>query len=167
MKHADHQIEADANKTHGRGGKHGLSWVHSQPSEPVTVLKKTDNSELDRESRRGASYSLEDRSHKTSSSGKLSAAGPDSSDIGIAFEHIDDTDDSQSDQEKRPGVVSLMQNRSHDIPTSDSAERIACSNTNDTFFQWLLNQLLRFYLDTREEICNNVSCHRYSLVFGT
>lgn len=40
------------------------------------------------------------------------------------------------------------------------------SNTEDSYFQQLLNQILRFYPDTREEICNNVSCHRCSLIFG-
>jgi hypothetical protein len=43
----------------------------------------------------------------------------------------------------------------------------SCSSTpDDTFFQRLVNQALRFYPDTREEMCNNVSCHRSSLVFG-
>ncbi|KUJ19631.1 FAD/NAD(P)-binding domain-containing protein [Mollisia scopiformis] len=43
----------------------------------------------------------------------------------------------------------------------------SCSSTrDDSYFQQLINQLLRFYPDSREEICNNVSCHRCSLVFG-
>ena len=43
----------------------------------------------------------------------------------------------------------------------------SCSSTpDDSFFQRLVNQALRFYPDTREEMCNNVSCHRCSLVFG-
>lgn len=40
------------------------------------------------------------------------------------------------------------------------------SSTDDSYFQQLVNQLLRFYPDTRSEMCNNVSCHRCSLVFG-
>jgi hypothetical protein len=40
------------------------------------------------------------------------------------------------------------------------------SSTDDSYFQQLVNQLLRFYPDSREEICNNVSCHRCSLIFG-
>ena len=40
------------------------------------------------------------------------------------------------------------------------------SSTDDTYFQQLLNEVLRFYPDSRSEICNNVSCHRCSLVFG-
>ncbi|TVY85278.1 Cholesterol oxidase [Lachnellula suecica] len=40
------------------------------------------------------------------------------------------------------------------------------SNTDDSYFQQFLNQVLRFYPDSREEICNNVSCHRCSLIFG-
>lgn len=40
------------------------------------------------------------------------------------------------------------------------------SSRNDTYFQQLLNQLLRLYPDTRKEICNNVACHRGSLVYG-
>ncbi|KAK0099562.1 hypothetical protein ONS96_008063 [Cadophora gregata f. sp. sojae] len=40
------------------------------------------------------------------------------------------------------------------------------STTDDSYFQQLVNQILRFYPDEREEICNNVSCHRCSLVFG-
>jgi len=40
------------------------------------------------------------------------------------------------------------------------------SSTDDSYFQQFVNQLLRFYPDTPEEICNNVSCHRCSLVFG-
>ncbi|KAH7393666.1 hypothetical protein BKA64DRAFT_578312 [Cadophora sp. MPI-SDFR-AT-0126] len=43
----------------------------------------------------------------------------------------------------------------------------SCSSTrDDSYFQQLLNQILRFYPDEREEICNNVSCHRCSLIFG-
>ncbi|CZR65496.1 related to cholesterol oxidase precursor [Phialocephala subalpina] len=43
----------------------------------------------------------------------------------------------------------------------------SCSSTRDDgYFQQLVNQILRFYPDDREEICNNVSCHRCSLVFG-
>ena len=43
----------------------------------------------------------------------------------------------------------------------------SCSSSpDDTFFQRLVNQALRFYPDKREEVCNNVSCHRSSLVFG-
>jgi choline dehydrogenase-like flavoprotein len=43
----------------------------------------------------------------------------------------------------------------------------SCSSTrDDSYFQQFLNQLLRFYPDSREEICNNVSCHRCSLIFG-
>jgi hypothetical protein len=43
----------------------------------------------------------------------------------------------------------------------------SCSSTpDDSFFQRILNQVLRFYPDTRDEMCNNVSCHRCSLVFG-
>ncbi|PMD29237.1 GMC oxidoreductase [Hyaloscypha variabilis F] len=43
----------------------------------------------------------------------------------------------------------------------------SCSSTrDDSYFQQLVNQILRFYPDSREEICNNVSCHRCSLVFG-
>lgn len=40
------------------------------------------------------------------------------------------------------------------------------SSTDDSYFQQLVNQVLRFYPDTRSEMCNNVSCHRCSLVFG-
>lgn len=40
------------------------------------------------------------------------------------------------------------------------------SSTDDSYFQQLINQVLRFYPDTRSEMCNNVSCHRCSLVFG-
>lgn len=43
----------------------------------------------------------------------------------------------------------------------------SCSSSrDDSYFQQLLNQVLRFYPDERKEICNNVSCHRCSLVFG-
>jgi hypothetical protein len=43
----------------------------------------------------------------------------------------------------------------------------SCSSSkSDSYFQQALNQLLRFYPDERKEICNNVSCHRCSLVFG-
>ena len=43
----------------------------------------------------------------------------------------------------------------------------SCSSTrDDSYFQQLVNQILRFYPDSREEICNNVSCHRCSLIFG-
>jgi hypothetical protein len=43
----------------------------------------------------------------------------------------------------------------------------SCSSSkDDSYFQQLVNQLLRFYPDSRSEICNNVSCHRCSLVFG-
>lgn len=43
----------------------------------------------------------------------------------------------------------------------------SCSSTReDSYFQQLLNQILRFYPVEREEMCNNVSCHRCSLVFG-
>jgi len=43
----------------------------------------------------------------------------------------------------------------------------SCSSTrDDSYFQQLLNQILRFYPDERAEICNNVSCHRCSLIFG-
>ncbi|CAG8962220.1 hypothetical protein HYFRA_00005273 [Hymenoscyphus fraxineus] len=43
----------------------------------------------------------------------------------------------------------------------------SCQSTkDDSYFQQFINQLLRFYPDTRKEICNNVSCHRCSLVFG-
>ncbi|KAI9049250.1 hypothetical protein LZ554_007097 [Drepanopeziza brunnea f. sp. 'monogermtubi'] len=43
----------------------------------------------------------------------------------------------------------------------------SCSSTRgDSYFQQLVNQILRFYPDAREEICNNVSCHRCSLIFG-
>jgi len=43
----------------------------------------------------------------------------------------------------------------------------SCSSTrDDSYFQQALNQLLRFYPDERKEMCNNVSCHRCSLVFG-
>jgi hypothetical protein len=40
------------------------------------------------------------------------------------------------------------------------------SSTDDSYFQQLVNQVLRFYPDSRAELCNNVSCHRCSLVFG-
>jgi hypothetical protein len=40
------------------------------------------------------------------------------------------------------------------------------SGADDSYFQQFLNQLLRFYPDTREEICNNNACHRCSLIFG-
>lgn len=40
------------------------------------------------------------------------------------------------------------------------------SSTKDSYFQQFLNQILRLYPDTRSEICNNVSCHRSSLIFG-
>ena len=40
------------------------------------------------------------------------------------------------------------------------------SSTEDSFFQQVINQVLRFYPDSRAEMCNNVSCHRCSLVFG-
>ncbi|RDW87272.1 FAD protein [Coleophoma crateriformis] len=43
----------------------------------------------------------------------------------------------------------------------------SCSSSkDDSYFQQFLNQLLRFYPVTRSELCNNVSCHRCSLVFG-
>jgi choline dehydrogenase-like flavoprotein len=43
----------------------------------------------------------------------------------------------------------------------------SCSSTrDDSYFQQLVNQILRFYPDSRDEICNNVSCHRCSLIFG-
>lgn len=43
----------------------------------------------------------------------------------------------------------------------------SCSSTReDTYFQQFVNQLLRFYPDARCEICNNISCHRCSLIFG-
>lgn len=43
----------------------------------------------------------------------------------------------------------------------------SCHSTkDDSYFQQFINQVLRFYPDTRSEICNNVSCHRSSLVFG-
>ncbi|KAM3073444.1 hypothetical protein ACMFMG_004660 [Clarireedia jacksonii] len=43
----------------------------------------------------------------------------------------------------------------------------SCSSTKqDSYFQQLLNQLLRFYPDQRCEMCNNISCHRCSLIFG-
>jgi choline dehydrogenase-like flavoprotein len=43
----------------------------------------------------------------------------------------------------------------------------SCSSSrNDSYFQQLVNQVLRFYPDDRKEMCNNVSCHRCSLVFG-
>ncbi|KAI6708206.1 hypothetical protein JHW43_009264 [Diplocarpon mali] len=43
----------------------------------------------------------------------------------------------------------------------------SCSSMRDDgYFQQALNQILRFYPDEREEICNNVSCHRCSLIFG-
>ncbi|KAM0154579.1 hypothetical protein ACHAPG_006429 [Botrytis cinerea] len=43
----------------------------------------------------------------------------------------------------------------------------SCSSTKeDSYFQQAVNQLLRFYPDKRCEICNNVSCHRCSLIFG-
>ncbi|RDL32056.1 uncharacterized protein BP5553_09458 [Venustampulla echinocandica] len=43
----------------------------------------------------------------------------------------------------------------------------SCHSTkDDSYFQQFLNQILRFYPDSRSEICNNVSCHRCSLVFG-
>ena len=51
--------------------------------------------------------------------------------------------------------------------TMFGGEWFSCSSSpDDTFFQRLINQALRFYPDKREEICNNVSCHRCSLVFG-
>lgn len=40
------------------------------------------------------------------------------------------------------------------------------SSSDDSFFQRIVNQALRIYPDRREEMCNNVSCHRCSLVFG-
>jgi len=43
----------------------------------------------------------------------------------------------------------------------------SCSSTkDDSYFQQFVNQILRFYPDYRSEICNNVSCHRCSLIFG-
>ncbi|XMA12769.1 hypothetical protein WAI453_005560 [Rhynchosporium graminicola] len=43
----------------------------------------------------------------------------------------------------------------------------SCSSTrDDSYFQQFVNQILRFYPDSREEMCNNVSCHRCSLIFG-
>lgn len=43
----------------------------------------------------------------------------------------------------------------------------SCSSTpNDSFFQKIINQALRLYPESRAEMCNNVSCHRCSLVFG-
>jgi hypothetical protein len=43
----------------------------------------------------------------------------------------------------------------------------SCQSTrDDSYFQQLVNQILRFYPDSRKEICNNVSCHRCSLIFG-
>lgn len=43
----------------------------------------------------------------------------------------------------------------------------SCSSSpDDSYFQQLVNQALRFYPCEREEICNNVSCHRCSLIFG-
>ncbi|KAG9229136.1 hypothetical protein BJ875DRAFT_388006 [Amylocarpus encephaloides] len=40
------------------------------------------------------------------------------------------------------------------------------SSVDDSYFQQAMNQILRFYPDSRSEMCNNVSCHRCSLVFG-
>jgi hypothetical protein len=43
----------------------------------------------------------------------------------------------------------------------------SCSSSkNDSYFQQLVNQALRFYPDSRSEICNNISCHRCTLIFG-
>lgn len=43
----------------------------------------------------------------------------------------------------------------------------SCSSTReDSYLQQAINQILRFYPDSRDEICNNVSCHRCSLIFG-
>jgi hypothetical protein len=43
----------------------------------------------------------------------------------------------------------------------------SCSSTReDSYLQQAINQVLRFYPDSRDEICNNVSCHRCSLIFG-
>ena len=43
----------------------------------------------------------------------------------------------------------------------------SCSSSkDDSYFQQLINQLLRFYPESRPEICSNVSCHRCSLIFG-
>ena len=43
----------------------------------------------------------------------------------------------------------------------------SCSSTrDDSYLQQALNQVLRLYPDERKEMCNNVSCHRCSLVFG-
>ncbi|KAM0285125.1 hypothetical protein ACHAQH_001553 [Verticillium albo-atrum] len=43
----------------------------------------------------------------------------------------------------------------------------SCSTAkDDSFFQRMLNEVLRFYPEERAEICNNASCHRCTLVFG-
>lgn len=43
----------------------------------------------------------------------------------------------------------------------------SCStSTDDTRFQRLVNQALRFMPDARREICNSAACHRTTLVFG-
>lgn len=40
------------------------------------------------------------------------------------------------------------------------------SSKEDSWFQRAVSQVLRFYPDSRAEMCNNDSCHRCSLVFG-
>jgi hypothetical protein len=40
------------------------------------------------------------------------------------------------------------------------------SSTDDSYFQQFINQILRFYPDTRSEMCNNIACHRCSFIFG-
>lgn len=43
----------------------------------------------------------------------------------------------------------------------------SCSTSkDDTLVQRAINQALRFYPDSRRELCNNASCHRTSFVFG-
>ena len=51
--------------------------------------------------------------------------------------------------------------------TAGGGKWFSCSSSkDDSYFQQLINQILRFYPTDRNEICNNVSCHRCSLIFG-
>lgn len=58
------------------------------------------------------------------------------------------------------------------VPADELYKKIAgewfsCSSSpDDSFVQRCLNELLRLWPDERAELCNNVSCHRCTLVFG-
>ena len=110
--------EADGKRTHGTGGRHGLSWSSLQSIESTAVLNETDDSKLDRESGRGAGDPSEDRSHKTSSSGKLSASVKSYLDVPMRPAYSQSGDSAIS-------LYEIEDFQSHEIPTSGSTERIA------------------------------------------